>query len=127
MCWRQLKAIGNFLALYRTEGAGTHRSVAEILGNSLIYGTVAGVVGLLCHGAHLRPPGCPPRRQVATRAQVVHVLAYGGVPLAASLGIWLLTALLVGEAAFVETPRGDVEGFVVLLLHLQFISYTSCC
>jgi hypothetical protein len=45
------------------------------------------------------------------------------VPLAASLGIWLLTALLAGEAAFVETPRSDVEGFVVLLLHLQFISY----
>ena len=59
----------------------------------------------------------------ATHAQVVHVLAYGSVPLAASLGLWVLTALLAGEAAFVETPRGDVEGFVVFLLHLQFISY----
>jgi hypothetical protein len=34
-----------------------------------------------------------------------------------------VTALLVGEAAFVETPRADLEGFLLLLLRLQFICY----
>lgn len=116
------QGIGNLLALYRTEGAGNHRSVAEILGNSLIYGTVAGVAGLFVMTLIYRRLGARLGGK-ATRAQVVHVLAYGSVPLAASLGIWLLTALLAGEAAFVETPRSDVEGFVVFLLHLQFISY----
>ena len=43
--------------------------------------------------------------------------------MAASLAIWVLTALLAGEATFVETPRADAEGFLVLLLHVQFISY----
>ena len=116
------QGIGNLLALYRTEGAGNHRSVAEILGNSLIYGTVAGVAGLFVMTLIYRRLGARLGGK-ATRAQVVHVLAYGSVPLAASLGVWVLTALLAGEAAFVETPRSDVEGFVVFLLHLQFISY----
>ena len=43
--------------------------------------------------------------------------------MAVSLAIWVLTALLAGEATFVETPRGDIETFVALLLHAQFISY----
>ena len=59
----------------------------------------------------------------STTNQVIHVLAYGSVPLVASLAMWVLTALLAGEATFVETPRADVEGFLVLLLHVQFISY----
>ena len=59
----------------------------------------------------------------STRNQVIHVLAYGGIPMVASLAIWVLTALLAGEATFVETPRADVEGFLVLLLHVQFIAY----
>src|SRR4029077_427848 len=104
------QGIGNLLALYRTEGAGNHRSVAEILGNSLIYGTVAGVAGLFVMTLIYRRLGARTGGK-ATRAQVVHVPPYGSVPLAASLGIWLLTALLAGEAAFVETPRSDVEGF----------------
>ena len=43
--------------------------------------------------------------------------------MAASLAIWVLTALLAGEATFVETPRADLEAFLALLLHVQFISY----
>jgi len=35
----------------------------------------------------------------------------------------VLTALLAGEATFVENPRDDLEGFLVLLLHAQFITY----
>jgi hypothetical protein len=58
----------------------------------------------------------------ATRGQVFHVLAYGNVPLAASLIVWIFAALLTGEAAFQQTPHGDVEGFVALLLRIQFIT-----
>jgi hypothetical protein len=59
----------------------------------------------------------------ATFPQVVHVLAYGGTPMVAALAIWVLTALAAGQATFVETPRADLEGFLVLVLHLQFASY----
>jgi hypothetical protein len=116
------QGIGNFLALYRTEGPGAHRGVEEILGNSLAYGAVAGVASLFLMAVIYRRLGARAGAK-STTPQVIHVLAYGSVPLAASLAIWMLTALLAGEAAFVDTPRPDVEGFVVLLLHLQVISY----
>jgi hypothetical protein len=51
------------------------------------------------------------------------VLAYGAVPMAVSLGIWVLTALLAGDATFLATPRAEDEGFVAILLSAQFISY----
>jgi hypothetical protein len=116
------QGIGNFLALYRTEGPDAHRGVEEILGNSLAYGAVAGVASLFLMAVIYRRLGARAGGK-STTPQVIHVLAYGSVPLAASLAIWMLTALLAGEAAFVDTPRPDVEGFVVLLLHLQVISY----
>jgi hypothetical protein len=117
-----VQGVGNFLALYRTQGAGATSSVEEILGNSFAIGAIAGVastflMALIYQRLGIRAGG------KATTAQVVHVLAYGGVPMAASMLLWVLTALLAGEAAFVETPRADVEVFVVLLLHAQFAAY----
>lgn len=50
------------------------------------------------------------------------MLAYGNVPLAASLIVWIFAALLTGEIAFQQTPHGDVEGFVALLVRIQFIT-----
>jgi hypothetical protein len=116
------QGVGNFLALYRSEGAGAHTGVGEILANSFAYGAVAGVASLFLMGVIYTRLG---RRAggKSTTNQVIHVLAYGGVPMLASLIIWVLTALLVGEAAFVETPHPDLEGFLVLLLHLQFAAY----
>ncbi len=116
------QGIGNFLALYRTEGAGAHNSVAQILANSFVYGAVAGVASLFQMAAIYR--------RLSTRAggksaagPVIHVLAYGGLPMVFSVALWVLTALLAGESTFVETPRGDLEGFLAILLHLQFITY----
>jgi hypothetical protein len=117
-----VQGIGNFLALYRTEGAGTHSSVAEILGNSFAYGAIAGVASLFLMAIIYRRLGTRAGGK-ATITQVIHVLAYGGTPMLACVAIWVLTALAAGEATFVETPRADVGGFVVLLLHLQFASY----
>jgi hypothetical protein len=116
------QGVGNFLALYRTEGAGAHASVEQILVDSFAFGTIAGVVSLFLMALIYRRLGIRAGGK-STNAQVIHVLAYGSVPMAASLAIWVLTALLAGEATFVETPRGDLEGFLVLLLHVQFAAH----
>jgi len=116
------QGIGNFLALYRHEGAGAHSSVEEILAKSLAYGAVAGVVSVYLMAVIYGRLGLRAGGKSTTN-QVIHVLAYGGVPMAASLAIWVLTALLAGEATFVENPRADLEAFLALLLHVQFISY----
>jgi Yip1 domain len=100
------QGVGNFLALYRTQGAGAHRGVEEILGNSFAYGAIAGVLSLGLMAVIYRRLGARAGGK-STTPQVIHVLAYGSVPL----------------AAFVETPKADTEGFLVLLVHLQFISY----
>jgi hypothetical protein len=116
------QGVGNLLALCRHVGAGAHSSVEAILAISFAYGAVSGVVSVylmaIIYGRlGLRAGG------KSTTTQIIHVLAYGGVPMAASLAVWVLTALLAGEATFVETPRADLEAFLALLLHLQFISY----
>jgi hypothetical protein len=116
------QGIGNFLALYRTEGAGVHSSVEGILANSFVYGAIAGVASLFLMAVIYKRLGLRAGGK-STTTQVIHVLAYGNVPMAASLAMWVLTALLAGEATFVETPRTDIETFLVLLLHVQFISY----
>jgi hypothetical protein len=116
------QGIGNFLALYRTQGAGAHNSVAHILANSFVYGAVAGVASVFLMAVIYRRLGARAGGK-STLNQVVHVLAYGGIPMVASLALWVLTALIAGEATFVETPRADLEGFLVLLLHVQFIAY----
>ena len=116
------QGIGNFLALYRHEGAGAHSSVEEILAKSFAYGAVAGLISVYLMAVIYGRLGLRAGGKSTTN-QVIHVLAYGGVPMAASLAIWVLTALLAGEATFVETPRADLEAFLALLLHLQFTSY----
>jgi len=116
------QGIGNFLALYRHEGAGAHSSVEEILAKSFAYGAVAGLISVYLMAVIYGRLGLRAGGKSTTN-QVIHVLAYGGVPMAASLAIWVLTALLAGEATFVETPRADLEDFLALLLHVQFTSY----
>ncbi len=93
-----------------------------ILAISFAYGAVSGVVSVYLMAVIYGRLGLRAGGK-STTTQVIHVLAYGGVPMAASLAIWVLTALLAGEATFVETPRADLEAFLALLLHLQFTSY----
>jgi hypothetical protein len=116
------QGIGNLLALYRSQGAGAHNSVEAILAKAFTYGAIAGVVGVYVMAVIYGRLGARAGGKSTTH-QVMHVLTYGSVPMAVSLAIWVLTALLAGEATFVETPRGDIESFVALLLHVQFISY----
>ncbi len=116
------QGIAGWLALSRQQDAGAVSSVIEIFGKSLILGAVAGIVTLYLM-ATIYARLCARAGKSAVRQQVFHVLAYGGVPLAASLIVWLFTALLAGEATFEVTLRPDVETFVALLLRIQFITY----
>jgi hypothetical protein len=115
------QGVVSWLALSRAQEAGATKSVEEIIVRAFLVGPPLGVGSLFLLAAiyaRLANRG----GKGPTRNHVFHVLAYGGVPIAVSLGIWLIIALLVGEAAFVDTPRPDVEGFAALLLQAQFIA-----
>jgi hypothetical protein len=111
-----------WLALSRTTNAGATSSVADIIGRAAILGSLMGVASLLLFAEIYARLGTRLGGRSA-RNQVVHVLAYGGTPIAVSLGIWLLTALLAGSAAFMQAPGPEVEDFVALLLKAQFAAY----
>ncbi len=116
------QGIVSWLALSRAQSAGTDTSVGQILRTALLAGPVAGILGLYLMTAIYTRLG---RRAggVSTRNQLFHVLAYSGVPMVASLAIWVITALLVGNATFVAAPRADLQPFPVLLLRVQFLSH----
>jgi hypothetical protein len=116
------QGIAGWLALSRAQNAGATSSVAEIFGKALLIGSIAGIASLFLMGTIYARLGSRAGR-TAARNQVFHVLAYGGVPLAASLIAWVFAALLIGEATFEEVPHPDVEGFVALLLRIQFLTY----
>ena len=116
------QGVVGWLALSRAQNAGAHSSVADIFVRALPIGSVAGVVSLFLMGAIYTRLGAIGGKKVA-RNQVIHVLAYGAVPMAASLIIWVFTALLAGESTFESSLRPDLEGFVALLLHAHFYAY----
>jgi hypothetical protein len=111
-----------WLALSRATNAAATSGVATIIGSSALGGSLMGVASLFLFAEIYERVGSR-LGGTSTRNHVVHVLAYGSVPIAVSLGIWLLIALLAGDAAFMPVPRPDIETFVALLLHVQFIAY----
>jgi hypothetical protein len=116
------QGIAGWLALSRAQNAGANSSVAEIFGKALIAGSLAGVASLFLMGNIYARLGSRSGR-APLRNQTFHVLAYGGVPLAASLIVWVFTALLAGETTFEEVPHAELETFVALLLRTQFLTY----
>jgi len=116
------QGVAGFLFWSRAQNAGATVGVVEIFGRALLLGGIGGIAGLFFMGSIYSRLGSR-AGAAATRSQVFHVLAYSGVPLCASLIVWLLTALLAGEATFEQAPKTDVEGFLALLLMLQFSSY----
>jgi hypothetical protein len=118
------QGIAGWLALSRAQNAGETSTVLEIFGKALSVGALAGVVSLFLMSTIYARLGARTGR-TASRSQVFHVLAYGAVPLAASLVTWLFAALLTGEPTFEEVPKPDVEAFVVLLLRTQFLAYLA--
>jgi hypothetical protein len=116
------QGVANWLAFSRAHNAGATSGITEIFFKALLIGSTAGVASLFLMSLIYSRLASRAGR-VAARRQVFHVLAYSGVPLAASLIIWVFAALLTGEATFEQTLRPDVEGFVALLLRVQFIAY----
>jgi hypothetical protein len=116
------QGVATSIMVYRTQLSGSTAGTAEIVLSALIFGPVAGVVSMYLFAAiyarlGVRAGGKPARNQV------IHVLAYGGIPVAASLVLWLFTALLVGDAAVIERPGVEIDGFVAFVLRVQFASY----
>ena len=108
--------------VYRTQLSGTGTTAAQLLGSALIFGPLGGVVSMYLFAAIYGRLGKRVAGQSA-RNQVFHVLAYGGIPVAASLILWIFTALLVGDAAVVNTSGAEVDGFVAFVLRVQFTAY----
>jgi hypothetical protein len=115
------QGITGVLALSKEQNAGASSTLAEIFFRSLMVGSILGIASLLLMGVIYTRLGARAGKPSA-RNQVIHVLAYGGVPMAASLVVWLLTALLAGETTFEAVPRPDLEGFVAILLRAQFFA-----
>ena len=116
------QGILNWLVLSRVQSVGASAGVATILGRALVAGPLAGVLGMyLMATVYLRLG----RRLGggATRAQLVHVLAYSGAPMLVSLLLWLVTAALAGRAVFLASPGAGVEPFILLVLRLQIIAH----
>jgi len=102
--------------------AGATYGLMQIFGAAVPVGSMLGIAGIYLMGAIYARLGSASVTP-ALRRQAIHVLAYGAVPMAVSLAVWVLTALLAGESAFLAAARPEDEGFIAILLSAQFISY----
>jgi hypothetical protein len=111
----------DWFALCRDQSMGAANSMTEIIGMGFVLGPIVGVLGLYVMTAvYVRL--APMFGGAAPRAQVFHVLAYGGVPLLVSLGIWLGVALVAGQSTFIDKPDPGLGGVLSGLLLLQWIA-----
>jgi hypothetical protein len=115
------QGVVSMLGYCRAKDLGAKFGLGEIFFTAAVTGALVGIVSLHIMAAIYARLGSRVGR-LTPRRQAVHVLAYGGVPMAASLGIWVLTALIAGEVTFVQAPK-EVDDFVEVLLGMQFLSY----
>jgi hypothetical protein len=114
----------DWFALCRGESTGASNSVAQIIGMGFVLGPLVGILGLyLMTAVYVRLAAW--LGGTAPRAQVFHVLAYGGVPMLVSLGAWLGVAFVVGRSTFLDKPEPGLDGFLNLLLALQWIAHLA--
>lgn len=116
------QGLATTVTLYRTQPAASGFTAGEILGSACLFGPLGGILSLYIFAAIYRRLGQRAGGK-SVRNQVFHVLAYGGIPVTTSLVLWIFTALLVGEAAIVEKPAAEVDGFVGFVLHAQLAAY----
>jgi hypothetical protein len=114
--------IGNLLAFYRTQPAAGHAGIGEVVLNSLIFGPVAGIASTYLFANIYARLGSRAGGR-AGRTAVFHVLAYGGIPAVAGLGLWVLAILLIGDSAFVPAPPSELDGFQAVIQQLLIIAY----
>jgi hypothetical protein len=113
------QGIGNYLMLYQSQASDAHLSVADIVLNSVRFGPIAGIAGVFLFSVIYGRLGARIGGQ-SKRNQVFHVLAYGGLPVVATLLLWTLTFLLVGDAAFAAAPALEIDAFVWFIVRVQF-------
>jgi hypothetical protein len=116
------QGLATAVMVYRTQLSASGATAGEILATAFIFGPLGGVVSMYLFAAIYGRLGARAGGKSA-RNQVFHVLAYGGIPVAASLILWVFTALVVGEAAIIEKPGAEVDGFVAFVLRAQFAAY----
>jgi hypothetical protein len=116
------QGIASTIMVYRTQLSGSGATAAEILRSSFLFGPLGGVASMYLYAVIYGRLGLRAGGKAA-RNQVIHVLAYGGVPVVASLILWIFTALLVGETAIVEPPGNQVDGFVAFVVRAQFAAF----
>jgi hypothetical protein len=114
------QGLATAVIVYRTQLSGA--TPGQVLSTAFIFGPLGGVISMILFAAIYGRLGKRVGGKSA-RNQVIHVLAYGGIPVAASLVLWIFTALLLGEAAIVEKPGLEVDGFVAFVLRAQFGAY----
>jgi hypothetical protein len=114
--------IGNYLAFYRSQGGDAHRGIGEVLLNSLIFGPILGVASIFLFAGIYARLGARAGAN-SSRTAVFHVLAYGGIPVVAALGVWGLAIMLIGNAAVVATPNQELDGFQSIILQLEVLAY----
>jgi Yip1 domain len=121
------QGIATSIMVYRTQMASAHVTATEILGSALVFGPLGGIVSIYLfaaiYGRLAKRVGA-----ASTRNRVFHVLAYGGLPVAASLLVWAGSALLIGEVAITDaplapSPGADIDGFVAFVLRAQTLAY----
>jgi Yip1 domain len=116
------QGLATTVMVYRTQLSASGFTAGEILGTACLFGPLGGMLSIYVFAAIYGRLGTRAGGKSA-RNQVFHVLAYGGIPVAASLVLWIFTALLVGEAAIVEKPGAEVDGFVGFVVHAQLAAY----
>jgi hypothetical protein len=116
------QGVATSIIVGRTQLSAAGATAGQIIGSSLLFGSLCGVFSMYLFAAIYRRLGTRAGGKSA-RNQVFHVLAYGGIPVAASLVLWIFTALLVGDAAVVAKPAVEVDGFVAFVLRAQFVAY----
>ena len=116
------QGVVGILALARMSNLGLTTDVTQIFIKAIIQGSLSGIAIIWIQAWIYTWMG---RRVggVANRTQVIHVLAYGSAPLAGSLAIWCIAALLLGPNAFIEKVGGETDTFVVLLMYAQIIAH----
>jgi hypothetical protein len=116
------QGVMSMLGYFRAQDFGAKFTLGQIFTAAVLVGAVVGIAGLYLMAAIYSLVGSRAGGSAPMRRQSAHVLAYSSVPLAMALGIWVLTALIAGEVAFIQAPQ-DLDGFVAILLNAQFVSY----
>jgi hypothetical protein len=112
------QGVAAFLNMCRAQDLGSKLSLGEIFGTACLVGSVLGVASLFIMATVYARLGAR-SPDAAARRRMIHVLAYGGLPLAMTLCVWVPAALLAGESAFVHSQAPDTEGFILIVLYAQ--------